>query len=478
MPFDPSIMDDQQAPDTGGLPGIDPTTPPPQQAASPQIPQSSPQDNPTLQPPQGSNVGGWLKQSLQRFAYYGGQAALKHVNLPTDDELQMHQSEMAARQAQIDKIKLDSQLIPATDENSNPLLNQFGQPTMVTRVQNTALVKQRVANQGKVEAQNAKDAAAANRDKINNLFKASNLGVQLVDDGEGGYKLQNLAKDQLAPTVAAKLEGKPNEIQLIQRAQQGDQDAATTLATLQKNRMDLVKARGSAFGQGRLWSLQRAMDPETGQSGFYTGFDVLRNKQEGKNLIPMGALSAKDMISVQQLTSEAIPALKGVEDNLAAFDNPNDRAIFARVLKNVAGPSRGNEATWMGNVLDQAMKSGLSDQGQQLAQKELRLAETMGRLRSTLGLPATDQSMAVTLALLPGASTPNSKYARGQVQQLREMVDQATKVPIFGGSGNSAVKPPAGGKQLDAATAKQFLDAAGGNPAKARAAAKAQGYSF
>jgi hypothetical protein len=447
----------------------------PSPVASPQIPQDSPQpsnigqseDNPTLQPPQAKNTGGWLKQSLQRFAYYGGQAALKHVGLPTDDELQMHKSELDLRQQQIDAAKTaNQQAVTMVD-------------TPVGRMPQAAWNK--IAGsvfgaQQKTAQTNAKTESAERIANINQQLKASGQGVQLVEDEKGKVTLQNLAKDQLPLPVAAKLEGKPNEIQLIQRAQAGDKEAATTLGTLQKNRMDLVKARGAAFGQGRLWSLQRAMDPDTGQSGFYTGFDILRNKQEGKNLIPMGALSAKDMISVQQLTSEAIPAIKGVEDNLSAFDNPNDRAIFARVLKGVAGPTRGNEATWMGNVLNQALTSGLSPQGQKLAQADIRLAETMGRLRSTLGLPATDQSMAVTLGLLPGASTPDSKYARGQVQQLREMVDQATKVPIFGGSGQAAAK--ASGKQLDAATAKQFLDAAGGNPAKARAAAKAQGYSF
>jgi hypothetical protein len=454
--------------------------------ASPNIP-LSPKDggpdlsrtyqSPVMQPPNSPTTGGWLKQALQRFAYYGGQAALKHVGLPTDDELRMHQSEMAARQAQIDQIKQNSQLVPDTDENGNVRLDQYGRPTMLTRGQFTQLQKQREANKGKADIQNSKDAAAQNRDKINNLFKASNLGVQLVDDGQGGYKLQNLQKDEIAPAVAAKMEGKPNEIQLIGRAQQGDQEAQKMLDTLQGNRMALVRARGDAIGKSRLWMLQKAMDPETGEASYYTGFDILRNKQEGKNLIPMGALSSKDLISVQQLTSEAIPALKGVEDNLSAFDNANDRAIFAKVLKGAGTPARGQEAGWMGNVLNQALTSGLSDKGQKLAQADLRLAETMGRMRSTLGLPATDQSMALSLGLLPGASTPDSKYAKGLTQQLREMINQASGIPIYGGSGNAATKP-AGSKQLDAATAKQFLDNAGGNPAKARAAAKAQGYSF
>jgi hypothetical protein len=88
---------------TSGMPGMDFSGSP--QSASPQIPQSSPQDNPTLQPPNAPNTGGWLKQALQRFAYHGSQAALKHVNLPTDDELQMHQAQVQDIQAQIEQRK-------------------------------------------------------------------------------------------------------------------------------------------------------------------------------------------------------------------------------------------------------------------------------------------------------------------------------------------------------------------------------------
>jgi hypothetical protein len=237
----------------------------------------------------------------------------------------------------------------------------------------------------------------------------------------------------------------PTEIQLIGKALQGDTQAKAQLDMLQQRRMALVQERNKGLAQRPLYQLQKVLDPETGQTKFATGASILEAQQQGKNLIPAGALSQKEIISVQQLQSEASPAIKGVRDNLAAFDNGSDRTILARLIKTAGAPTYGEEASWLGNVVNQGLKENLSPEGQKELQSLGRLAETMGRLRSTLGLPATDQSMAVTLSLLPGGSTPNSKFAGGQVDQLEQMIKQAVSIPAFGGAGGGAPKPKAGG---------------------------------
>lgn len=250
--------------------------------------------------------------------------------------------------------------------------------------------------------------------------------------------LSNLSKLTGATTAARN----PNLMSLIIAANQGDPEAAKALQAKQAMDMQLMNARGEAFGKGRLWMLQKAIDPETGEATFVTGHEIENAKLEGKKYIPSGPLSAKDVVSVQQLQSEAVPAIQNIRQHLGAFDDPTDRKIFARVMKNAGTPARGQEASWMGTVLNQALNEGLSEKGKNLAIAEARLAETMGRMRSTLGLPATDQSMAISLALLPGGATPNSAFAGKQVDQLEQMIKQAVNVPIYHGTSGKASSAP------------------------------------
>lgn len=246
----------------------------------------------------------------------------------------------------------------------------------------------------------------------------------------------------------------PNEIELTTRALHGDADAKSVLDSLQTRRLELQKARGIAFGQGRLWQLQSVINPDTGQQELRTGFDILNAQKQGVNFTPSGRMPAQMAVAVQQLQTEANPAIQGVRDNITAFDNGNDRAIFARVLRGAGNPQYGHEATWMGSVLNQALKEGLSPQGQKLAVRELRLAETMGRLRSVVGLPATDTAMALTLGLLPGASTPNSKYATDQLDQIQQMVTQAVSPPVLRGIKTIAPSTQGGGSNVDSLVSK------------------------
>jgi hypothetical protein len=230
--------------------------------------------------------------------------------------------------------------------------------------------------------------------------------------------------------AAAKPPTQPNQLALIQKANSGDPEAAKTLKTYWDEQKKLAQARGEGMGVGRaMWTIGAYLDADTGQIVPMSNFDAVNAIKAGKQLTPSGKLAPNLIVSTQQLVSEATPALKGVREHLKAFDNESDKAIFAKVLA-AAGPAQhGQEASWMGNIIGQALKGGLSPEGQEEARQLGRLSETMGRLRSTLGLPATESAMNLTLSLLPGPNTPDSKYAGSQVDLLENMVKNAVEIP-------------------------------------------------
>lgn len=284
-------------------------------------------------------------------------------------------------------------------------------------------------------------AQAANelrKDPIKGLMIDALSAAQKGDDATFQSKL-----GMIRTLGAAKKAQIPNEIQLIQQAQGGDPEAQKTLDTLQQRKVQLAGAQGYARGKGYgMWRLSNYYDPETGEIGPMFGIDVLQAKQAGKQLVPAGNLQANTMINLQRLNSEAAPAIQSVRENLGAFDNAHDRAIFARIAKENPMSEYGDPHTWMGNVIDQSLKAGLSPEGQRLAVRLGRMNETVSLLRSTLGLPATNSATALTLRMLPGAATPNSGYAKDQLDQIEQVIKQAGNVPILG---NRAGRPGAPG---------------------------------
>lgn len=391
-------------------------------------PQSSPD-----QPP-GPRLTG-IKGYLANILYGMGEAAKKHAGMPTDQELyvQKQQMDLQRTQAQSDigykqAVAQQFQMSPATAEEATAWGVPMGMP--LSQKQRADLAAKALTNEGKTDVQGLRNQGIKAKptnpivDALAAAKKASDAG-----DQEEFSKQINLAH-QLA---SAKSVSPSNEIGLIMRANNGDQDAQKALDVLQQRRTDLVKARGQSMGQGRLWQLQTVMNPVTGETSYRTGFDILDAQQRGEQLIPTGKLPQDKVIAVQQLQSEATPALKQVRDALPAFDNASDRAIFARVMKSAGNPTRGDEPGWLGTVMNQALKEDLSPQGKQLAIAEGRLAETLGRMRGVLGLQATDSAMALTMRLMPGASTPNSKYAKDQLDTLDNMITKAVEIPAFGG---------------------------------------------
>jgi hypothetical protein len=228
----------------------------------------------------------------------------------------------------------------------------------------------------------------------------------------------------------------------IAGAQQGDPDAIARLRMYQDMQKQLVQERGLAFGQGRLFALQNAWID--GVPTVMTGFEVLQAKKEGKDVTIGGALNAQTRIAYQQLYAEAGPALKNVGQDIKAFDNQGDKLIFARALAGAGQAERGDEGAWFRNVFSQVLKgdSGLSPEGRKLAVDLARLGETMGRFRGVAGLQATDSAMAITMGLLPGPTTPDSAYAKMQLDALSQMIQQAGGIPAMRNQGQGDVNNP------------------------------------
>lgn len=242
------------------------------------------------------------------------------------------------------------------------------------------------------------------------------------------------------------------ELNWIAKAQGGDKEAQANLAALQKRRTDLAATYGASRAQAAaMYGWQTITDPNTGMIRPAQGWEVQQMLKDGQPITASGRLSAKDQLAVQQLASEAAPAIANVSKDLAAYDNATDRKIFARVIHDAGTPRYGQESSWMGNVLNQALLGGLSKDGQALVRDLTRINETVGRFRTIMGAPSTDTQMALAMALLPGSSTPNSAYAKEQLKNFDDMVRLGVNVPILrgaGGNGASSPAKPSSGKRV------------------------------
>lgn len=442
----PEMREQQQIPNPstlslplGNIPDTVPTVAPPNQQQLPPRPIGA---SAAGQPMSKSE---FFRDMLGKFFYSVGTGLANRGSGPEADirgagaaltalpnlKIQQQQLEIARQNAQATQALKEAQAdqytrVPVTINGQTMYLPATA-AKQILAAQATGASRENVAKtnvQGKVDVANiAKQAGQVTMTE--GIVKS--LGL---DPSVTGQNLNPAQIKALTPRIS-----NPNLLQLIDKANKGDKDAQAILDTKQKMDESLAKARGMGFGQGRaLYQFQMVYDPETGETYPLSNMDMAKALQQGKNLIQTGRLPQDKVIAIQQLQSEATPALKNFESAVKAFDNPTDKLIFARVMKGSGEANRGDEATWLGNVFNQAAKEDLSPEGKKIAtQYGPRLAETMGRLRSTLGLQATDSAMGLTLRLIPGGSTPDSETAKGQLKQIREMIDQATGIPAFHG---------------------------------------------
>lgn len=405
------------------------------------------------------------QQQLQQY-----QLGIQQKQLESQEQLRAAQEEFNRQRAR----EYSSVTVPQIGTDGKIMKDAQGNPVMIQMPAKEAgpyMARLGAAGEQATSREDVAKINAASKGALQDpRLKVLNDAMDSLKNGDSkGFqdKLNEVSQmsTSLKPPVI-----KNNESEWIARviANPNDKEAKAALDLQQERREKLMEIRGESMGKGRLWQLQTVYNPETQTTDFMTGFQLLDAQQNGKSLVPVGRMPQDKLIAIQQLQSEATPALKQVRDSLKAFDNPEDRAIFARVL-NDAGTPKGDLHAWVSNVVDQALKSGLSEDGKNLARAEGRLAETLGRMRGVLGLQATDAAMALTMKLMPSATTPDAKYAKEQLDTLDSMIGKAVNIPAFTGK-NQPLKP------LDDATAQSILDEAKGDADKARDIAKSRNY--
>jgi hypothetical protein len=260
-------------------------------------------------------------------------------------------------------------------------------------------------------------------------------GMDLMEKGDK----EGAAKEfQIATTGAqARKSTAPSMMDVIHRANAGDPEAAKDLHTWVKMREDIA----DEYGKGRaMYNMGSYMDKD-GHIIPLSNLDAVQRIRNGELLIPSGKMSAQQITMVQRMQKEATPAMDEVNKYIGSYDNKEDRLIFAQILKNAGAPPSGQEAGWMHGVLTQALSQKLSPDGKLLTVRLRRLADTMGTVRSALGLPATEQAMSLTLSMIPGPGVPDSKFAKDVMDQLNQTVTNALEVPALRGvTGNKIVK--------------------------------------
>lgn len=396
----------------------------------------------------------WLNP--EKTTVYG--EALKQANAKMQQKQQQQQAAQKGIMGVFQKIKQKVQGAP------QPELSIGERQAMAREIQSKAPVKvgstdseqmkamvQVLTLEQREELQKVKDQAAkeleqekekgrqALRKPVDSVLDEARSALDKGDTATYQAKLKQAGEMAAAAKPPATSQ---NRIGLIMKANAGDPEAKKALDTMRQDDISLAKARGEAMGAGRAMYMIQPYVDESGKIVAMSNLDAIEKIRAGASLVPSGKMNPNETIAIQQFQAEATPALADFKKNIGAFDNSNDRAIYARIMKSSGTAGYGQESSWIGNVINQALKDNLSPEGKEEAQALLRLNETVGRMRSILGLPATDQAMALTLSLLPGPSTPDSKYAKGQIDKLEQMASLAVGIPALSG-----VKGDKGNKQ-------------------------------
>lgn len=393
-----------------------------------------PAATPTLAAPK---KRGFLKDLLLNMAQGAAIAGGYASGIPQSQELQAQTAETNAR---VPLIKAQTKMMTDTVDTPFGPMNQATWKSVAP-----AIIRQQTAQRS--------DETKKQIANINAALKGLGLGYELSVGDDGNITKTPIAKEDLSPVMQAKTgsatpsmarwvatmndpNAKPEEKQIAER----------NIKLLSGLQIQQQEARGKSFAYNRgLYQWQTVTDPRTGQIVPMQGWQISQLANEGTPVIASGKLGAKDQLAVQQLSSEAEPAIGLVRDNLKAYDNDSDRKIFARLIHDAGTPRYGQESGWMGNILNQALSSGLSPEGQALVRNLSRLNETVGRFRTIMGAPSTDTQMALAIAMLPGPSTPNSKYAEEQLKNFEDMVKLGVNVPMLRGAqahaGGGTAKP-------------------------------------
>jgi hypothetical protein len=376
-----------------------------------------------------------LSQGLAQAGHGPGanlRGAAGAMQAPYQRELQQYQLQQQQQQsqAQIQAEQARTQLTQAqTEQAKNVVMTPYGpmNQKLAEKVFPAAIRKEGMENVADTKATSAEAIAAAKLDPIKQQL--TDAFAKLKSGDTEGFKTA-LGNIQQA-TAATKAPAKDNEISLIQRMNAGDPKAKQDWQTLQAGR---VAVRGATANMRPM----TYYDPELQRNITMAAGEAEARQKAGQVLLPSGPVPATTLLQMQRAQNAIPNAVEDVSKNLKAWDNSGDRAIFARVIRDT--PEGTDPSTWFGSVLNQVAKEKLSDEGKGAIVSLQRLNESLGTLRAISGLPATAGSMMATRALMPGATTPDSKMAKAQLDQIKKLVEQETGVPFLG---SKAKLPPA-----------------------------------
>jgi hypothetical protein len=383
----------------------------------------------------------WL--APEKTTVYG--EALKKVTAKAGQEAQTDAQKQQAAQGLrgvMQKLLQRQQQPQLSPEQRSAMAREIEAKAPTQIVQDPKLLQYMETQQGKLEIEQMKEKATkeveamkeqARKDLQKPVDKVlDEAKAALAAGDQKGYAAKLKEAGELAATT--KSSKTPNEIELIQRTNAGDKEAAATLKNLRDSRLELAKERGLSSQGAKPMTF---FDPDLKREVVMSAAEAEAQMKSGKNLVPSGTVPANTLIQVQRAANAIPSAVAEVEKHLGSWDNAADRAIFAKIIKENAAGSE-DAATWFGNILTQASTESLSEEGRAALTSLRRLNESMGSLRAISGLPSTVGSMMATAALLPGAGTPDSKMARDQLEQVKLLVQQETGVELLGGK-----KPPA-----------------------------------
>jgi len=241
-----------------------------------------------------------------------------------------------------------------------------------------------------------------------------------------------------------------------------------------------ARVRADAYARSRVVSV---IDKDTGELVETTAADVASNPSKYAGASTAVQAMQRDAI-FQEIGTSADILQKSINDlGDSAFD-ASSRAQMATVLRDADPRSA------LSTFLNSTAASTLTDQQVAYVTALANLEESAMSLRTVAGMgQGSDMLRSAIVGMLPGAATPSRAYANRQLSLFRTQVGQLHKgLPGLGATvrrGNlpnapatSTQLPDGGGKTLDAMTAKQFLDAAGGDKDAARKLAKQHNWKF
>jgi hypothetical protein len=220
-----------------------------------------------------SGFGGRLKQALQRFSYFGSQAGMKEVGLPTDDELAMHQAQMQHIQQQTAMVKAQQEQLQQTV----PFTRPDGSTIMIP----LALAKTLYPAQARADAQ--RDVAGIKTDSAETIAGGKNQTVldKAAADNASKEKIaagKNAVAETLGRMKAASGSGKLGALGVTNTTRAMSEMATTVLPQMDqiKGRIDkLAASLGTAAGRWNQLMVNKGGTDFPAFAGLDTDLDLL-----------------------------------------------------------------------------------------------------------------------------------------------------------------------------------------------------------